>query len=153
MPSVEIRVNGRPYAVSCDAGKEEHIKRLAAYIDEKVKELAKSIGQVGESRLLLLAGLTLADELAETYDELASARARAEPAAIPDPASARATAEKASAADARARAAEAKAAEAAHRAEELEASVRKTRAAEAQLTLGLTRIAERLESLAETAKR
>ena len=65
MPQVSVIVNGRSYMVACDEGEEAHLADLARYLDKHVQDLAVSIGQVGETRLLLMAGLLLADELSE----------------------------------------------------------------------------------------
>lgn len=66
MAQIEIRINGRPYPIVCNDGEEEHIGRLAQYLDRKVAELADVAGQVGDSQLLVMAGLMIADELAES---------------------------------------------------------------------------------------
>jgi len=63
MAQVEVTVNGRQYIVACEDGKEEHLLELADYLDRSVTELVQSIGQVGEARLMLMAGLLIADEL------------------------------------------------------------------------------------------
>lgn len=65
MATVEITVNGRGYNVTCDDGQEERLQRLAAEVDARVRDLAARIGQIGDARLMLLASLTLADDLAE----------------------------------------------------------------------------------------
>jgi len=70
MAQVTVSVNGRDYAVGCDEGQEGHVAYLAEFIDQRVRELAASVGQVSESRLLLLAALMIADDLATAYDKL-----------------------------------------------------------------------------------
>jgi cell division protein ZapA len=55
-------VNSRAYTIACDDGEEDHLRELAVHVDEKVKELLGTVGQVGESRLLLMAALLIADE-------------------------------------------------------------------------------------------
>ena len=74
MAQVEVTINGRGYKVACDDGEEEHLLSLADYVDRKVSELTKSVGQVGDTRLILMAGLVIADELAETMDKLEEAQ-------------------------------------------------------------------------------
>jgi cell division protein ZapA len=74
VPQVTVAVNNRLYQVGCEAGQEQHITRLASYIDTKVKELAGQAGQVGDARLLLMASLLIADELADAYDDLEAQR-------------------------------------------------------------------------------
>jgi cell division protein ZapA len=74
MAQVTVTINGKAYPVTCDDGQEERIRHLAKYLDGKVGEFAKGLGQVGDARLLLLAGLVIADELAEANDALLRAR-------------------------------------------------------------------------------
>ncbi|HEY0105662.1 MAG TPA: cell division protein ZapA [Rhizomicrobium sp.] len=62
MPLVNVMVNARAYTIACDDGEEDHLRELAAHVDEKVRELLASVGQVGETRLLLMAALLIADE-------------------------------------------------------------------------------------------
>lgn len=75
MAQINVTVNGRDYTVACDDGEEAHLEDLARYLDKHVQSLAGSVGQVGDMRLLLLAGLIVADELSEMLakcDELSS---------------------------------------------------------------------------------
>jgi cell division protein ZapA len=67
---VNLTINSRSYAVTCDDGQEGRIRRLGQYVDAKVAEFVGSIGQVGEARLLLLATLVIADELADASEAL-----------------------------------------------------------------------------------
>jgi cell division protein ZapA len=62
LPLVNVMVNGRAYTLACDEGEEDHLKELAGHVDEKVRELLGSVGQVGDHRLLLMAALLVADE-------------------------------------------------------------------------------------------
>ncbi len=71
-----MTVNGHPYKVACDDGQEPRIRRLAQYVDARVGEFVKNIGQVGEARLLLLTALVIADELSDTNEALAQERSR-----------------------------------------------------------------------------
>jgi cell division protein ZapA len=66
MAQVEVTVNGRGYVVACDEGQETHVAQLGRYLDQKVGALVKSVGQVGDARLAIMAGLMIADELVES---------------------------------------------------------------------------------------
>ena len=68
MPKVDISINGRLYAVACDDGQENRVRELADMVDSRVKQLTGPgpVGGVGETQILVLAGLMLADELSET---------------------------------------------------------------------------------------
>jgi cell division protein ZapA len=75
MGQVQISVNGRSYEVGCDDGDEEKVRELSRQLDERVRSIAQAVGQVGEARLLLLASLTMADDLAEAQQEAEQLRA------------------------------------------------------------------------------
>lgn len=70
MPQVNVLVNGRTYTVGCAEGEQSHVQELASGFDRRVQELSASVGQVGEPRLLLMAGLVVADELHEATAKL-----------------------------------------------------------------------------------
>jgi cell division protein ZapA len=70
MAQVSLTVNGRSFAVTCEDGQEARIRRLGQYVDAKIAEFVRGVGQVGEARLLLLAALVIADELADVEEAL-----------------------------------------------------------------------------------
>jgi cell division protein ZapA len=83
VPQIDVTINGRKYPVGCDEGQEARLHRLASYIDAKVTELAGAAGPagaVGEARLLVMASLLLADELADTAKEAERLRIEAQQA-------------------------------------------------------------------------
>lgn len=63
MGQVKITLNGKSYRLECDDGEEKHLTALAEQIGRQVDILKERVGQVGDDRLLLMAGLVLADEL------------------------------------------------------------------------------------------
>lgn len=75
MAEVDITINGRTYQITCDDGQEEHLTQLGEYVDKRVRELVAAIGHVGDSRLLVMVSLLIADELADTYADLKTASA------------------------------------------------------------------------------
>jgi cell division protein ZapA len=78
---VNLTINSRPFVVACDDGQEGRIRRLGQYVDAKVAEFVGNIGQVGEARLLLLAALVIADELADANEALRLERSETRQAA------------------------------------------------------------------------
>ncbi len=66
MAQVVVTVNGRPYTMQCDDGQEDHLAELASLLDEEVTSIKNAVGQVGDIRLLLMAGLVIADRLSDT---------------------------------------------------------------------------------------
>ena len=74
MAHVSVFINGRSYDIACDDGQEAHLTRLAAYVDKRLTELVAAVGQVGDTRLLVMVSLLIADELSDAYAELAALR-------------------------------------------------------------------------------
>ena len=65
MPLVKVMVNARAYTNACDDGEEGHLKELATHVDQKVRELVGSVGQVGDHKLMLMAAVLITDEFFE----------------------------------------------------------------------------------------
>ena len=77
MAEITLTINNRNYEITCDDGHEDHLRKLGAYVDGKVQELAGAVGQVGEPRLLVMASLLIADELHEAMAKVEKAGAAA----------------------------------------------------------------------------
>ena len=65
MANVNIKFNGKDYLLSCDNGQEEHLTELAEYLDKRFKELKSELGNIGESKLLLISSIKIVDEYYE----------------------------------------------------------------------------------------
>jgi cell division protein ZapA len=70
MAEVNLDINGRSYPILCDDGQEARIKKLAAYIDERLSQISSSGAASNENHLLVLTSLILADEIFELRDNL-----------------------------------------------------------------------------------
>lgn len=84
MGQVTVRVGGYTHPVSCEDGQEAHLVALAAEVDKRVSSIKAMGGQFGESRLLLLAALLLADEVHDLKLAVAQARGGSPATAEPD---------------------------------------------------------------------
>ena len=62
MANINIKFNNKDYLLSCEDGQEENLKELADYLDTKYKELKKNLGNIGESRLMLITAIKMVDE-------------------------------------------------------------------------------------------
>ena len=71
MAQITVEVNGRPYAVGCEDGQEQHLQDLARMFDQQVRQVSQDMGQLGDTRLFLMGALLLADELADAKNRLA----------------------------------------------------------------------------------
>jgi cell division protein ZapA len=70
MGQVVITVNNRSFTMECADGEEDHLRELAALLDNQVKEIKAGVGEVGDIRLLVMAGLIIADQLSEALDKV-----------------------------------------------------------------------------------
>jgi cell division protein ZapA len=65
MSQVNVTINGRQFRMGCEDGQEDHLMTLARELDARIAELRAKFGEIGDSRLTVMAALTIADELAE----------------------------------------------------------------------------------------
>lgn len=75
MPEVTIEIGGRRFEVACQAGEEPYLLSAARMLDEEAAVLSAQIGRIPEARMLLMAGLMLADKTANLQDRLTQAEA------------------------------------------------------------------------------
>jgi cell division protein ZapA len=80
---VTIRVGGYAHPVGCQDGQEQHLQEMAAEVDRRVGALKAMGMQFGETRMLLLAALQLADEAADLQAEIAALKAGGATAGAP----------------------------------------------------------------------
>jgi len=76
MPQVEIKIGGRTFEVACQEGEEQFLMTAAAMLDVEASSLSTQIGRMPESRMLLMAGLLLADRTAGLEDKVREAEGR-----------------------------------------------------------------------------
>ncbi len=72
MPEVQITIGGRAFTVACQAGEEHYLHSAAGLLDTEASALMEQIGRLPESRMLLMAGLMLADKTAGVDDRIKS---------------------------------------------------------------------------------
>jgi cell division protein ZapA len=65
MAHVTATIAGRQFRLACEDGQEEHLQVLAGDIDARIIELRRKFGEIGDTRLTVMAALTVADELVE----------------------------------------------------------------------------------------
>ena len=59
---VELKINGQFYKLACNPGEEEHLLKLGEMINDQIKSLISTVGKIDHNRLLLMAGIMLADK-------------------------------------------------------------------------------------------
>ena len=73
MAQIKVEIGGRSYRMACADGEEEHLEGLAAEVDRQIEGLRASIGEVGDTRLAVMAAIVLADERNEARRRLGAA--------------------------------------------------------------------------------
>jgi cell division protein ZapA len=66
MAQVNVTINGRQFRMACEDGQEEHLVALARELDGRINGLRAKFGEIGDTRLTVMAAITVADELSET---------------------------------------------------------------------------------------
>lgn len=70
MSQVNVSINGRQFRMACEDGEEARLSRLAEELDASIATLRTRFGEIGDTRLTVMAALTLADQLSETKEKL-----------------------------------------------------------------------------------
>jgi cell division protein ZapA len=65
MAQVSVTINGRQFRMTCEDGQEEHLEKLARELDARIGGLRAKFGEIGDTRLTVMAAITVVDELAE----------------------------------------------------------------------------------------
>lgn len=76
MPEINIEIGGRTFQVACQTGEEHFLQTAAKLLDNEASVLAEQIGRMPETRMLLMAGLMLADKTAGLEEDLRAAEDR-----------------------------------------------------------------------------
>jgi cell division protein ZapA len=71
MPEVNVEINGRKYRMACEEGQQQRLIGLAARFNGQVEELKVAVGEIGDNRLTVMAGIAVVDELAAAERRIA----------------------------------------------------------------------------------
>jgi cell division protein ZapA len=70
MSQVSVTINGRQFRMACEDGQEGHLMNLARDLDSRIDELRAKFGEIGDTRLTVMAALTVADAMSETAQRI-----------------------------------------------------------------------------------
>lgn len=76
MPEVDITIGGRTFEVACQEGEQHFLQSAAKMLDDEAQVLTSQIGRIPEARMLLMAGLMLADKSAGMDDKMRELEAK-----------------------------------------------------------------------------
>ena len=80
MPDVSITIGGRQFEVACQDGEESFLKAAAEVLDGEARLLTDQVGRLAENRMLLMAGLMLADKTVALEEAAGSSKQKLEDA-------------------------------------------------------------------------
>ena len=69
MPEINIIINNREHKIACSPGEEKRVKELAGLLDDEIINIADSLGQIGDLKLMVLAAITLLDKNQDAVDD------------------------------------------------------------------------------------
>lgn len=78
MPEVNVEINGRKYRMACEEGQEQHLIGLAERFNTQIGSLRGVVGEIGDGRLTVMAGIAVLDELGESERRIASLEGKVE---------------------------------------------------------------------------
>ena len=70
MANVNIKFNGKEFLLSCQDGQEDYLEELSIHLNNKFNELKSSLGNIGESKLLLITSIKLMDEFCDMKNNI-----------------------------------------------------------------------------------
>ncbi|MGA7973678.1 MAG: cell division protein ZapA [Pseudolabrys sp.] len=70
MAQVTATIAGRQFRLACEDGQEEHLLTLASEVDGRIAELRQRFGEIGDTRLTVMAALMVADEVSEAKTQV-----------------------------------------------------------------------------------
>ncbi len=76
MATVAVVIAGRTYRMACGEGEEGHLQDLARHVDATLATLRKGFGEIGDTRLVIMTAITVADELSEARRRIAELEGR-----------------------------------------------------------------------------
>jgi cell division protein ZapA len=70
MAQVVATIAGRQFRLACEDGQEDHLQALAKDIDQRIIDLRRKFGEIGDTRLTVMAALMVSDELVEAMHRM-----------------------------------------------------------------------------------
>jgi cell division protein ZapA len=70
MSHINVTINGRQYRMACEEGQEAQLLKLAESLESRIKSLRGKFGEIGDARLIVMAALTVCDELLDANNRI-----------------------------------------------------------------------------------
>ena len=69
MPELDVKIGRRSYAIACQDGEQAHLTSAAELMNAEAEQVLAASDRLPESRVLLMAGLMLADRISGSSDQ------------------------------------------------------------------------------------
>lgn len=70
MAQVNVTIHGRQFRMACEDGQEQRVLQLAQDFDRRINALREKFGEIGDTRLTVMAALTIADDLGDAVRQV-----------------------------------------------------------------------------------
>ena len=74
MANVNINYHNNAYLLSCSDGQCERLVEFASHLDSQSPDLSKSLGNIGENRLLLITAIKMVDDYFDLFKKVKSTK-------------------------------------------------------------------------------
>ncbi len=74
MAEVSVEINGRKFRMACEDGQEQHLSELALRFNAQVEQFKGAFGEIGDNRLIVMAGIAVLDELVAAEEKIEQLR-------------------------------------------------------------------------------
>jgi cell division protein ZapA len=72
MSHINVTINARQYRMACEEGQEARLLQLAESLESRIQALRGKFGEIGDARLVVMAALTVCDELLDAGHRIGS---------------------------------------------------------------------------------
>ena len=76
MPDVTFSIGNRSYTLRCASGQEDHLRQMAAALDQRIQPIAEALPGADDRHLLVIGSIALLDELAAAQSAASESVAR-----------------------------------------------------------------------------
>jgi cell division protein ZapA len=70
MNHINVTINGRQYRMACEEGQEVQLLKLAESLESRIGALRGKFGEIGDARLIVMAALTVCDEMLDAAQRI-----------------------------------------------------------------------------------
>ena len=70
MSHINVTINGRQYRMACGEGQEARLLKVAETLESRIDILRGKFGEIGDARLIVMAALTVCDELLDAGNRI-----------------------------------------------------------------------------------